>query len=74
MPYGQVIPILGARRSEQLKDNLGCLDVTLTVSQLATLNDQSSPSLVFPHRMLRSPVAEKLTTGGQVGLLDNHRR
>ena len=73
-PYGQVIPILGARRTEQLRDNLGCLDINLSEAQLAMIDTLSTPSLVFPHRMLRSTIAEKLTTGGQVGLLDNHRR
>jgi len=71
--YGQIIPIIGASRVDQVRDNLGCLAVTLSAEQVARLEQLSAPSLCFPHRMLRSPIAEKLTTGGQVGVLDNHR-
>lgn len=71
--YGTVIPIIGASRLEQLQDNLGALNVRLDAEQLAKLEAVSTPDLVFPHGLLRSPLAEKLTTGGQVGQLDNHR-
>lgn len=71
--YGTIIPIIGASRIEQLDDNLGCLRVRLSEAQLARLDALSTPPLVFPHRLLRSPMGEKLTRGGQVGLLDNHR-
>ena len=72
--YGPVIPIVGARRPEHLRDNMACLDIRLTPEQLARLDALSAPALSFPHRMLRSPVAESLTTGGQGKLLDNPRR
>ncbi len=71
--YGTIIPIIGASSVEQLNDNLGCLDVSLTTEQLARLEAASAPPLIFPHALLRSPLGEKLTRGGQVGLLDNHR-
>jgi aryl-alcohol dehydrogenase-like predicted oxidoreductase len=72
--YGQVIPILGAREPGQLQDCLGCLGITLDEAQRSRLQSLSEPALSFPHRVIRSPVALNLTTGGEGHLLDNHRR
>jgi len=47
--------LLGARRLDQLQANLAALDVTLTDTQRATLDEVSTPSLNFPaqnNRML----------------------
>jgi aryl-alcohol dehydrogenase-like predicted oxidoreductase len=47
--------LLGARRLDQLEANLAALDVTLTDTQRATLDEVSTPSLNFPagnNRML----------------------
>jgi hypothetical protein len=46
----------------------------LTEAHLSQLELLSAPVLCFPHRMLRSTVADALATGGQRDLLDNHRR
>lgn len=40
--------IIGARRVDQLIDNLGALEVTLTVEQIAILNAASTPTPGFP--------------------------
>jgi diketogulonate reductase-like aldo/keto reductase len=48
---GSVIPIVGARRSDHLLDNLTALEVTLTSDQLATLDAVSAPSLDYPAPM-----------------------
>jgi aryl-alcohol dehydrogenase-like predicted oxidoreductase len=72
--YGPVIPIIGARKPDQLRDNLQCIDIRLSAEQLARLDALSAPALCFPHRMLRSAIGESLTTGGQGKLLDNPRR
>jgi diketogulonate reductase-like aldo/keto reductase len=72
--YGRVIPIVGASKAEQLRDNLGCLDLVLSGEHVARLEVLSAPALCFPHAMLRGPIAESLTTGGAPGVLDNHRR
>lgn len=45
---GIVSTLIGARRLEQLRDNLAALDATLSAAQLATLNDVSRPRLDFP--------------------------
>jgi diketogulonate reductase-like aldo/keto reductase len=44
-----IIPILGARSVEQLRDNLGAADVRLTAGQMATLEAATEFSLGFPH-------------------------
>jgi aryl-alcohol dehydrogenase-like predicted oxidoreductase len=72
--YAAVIPILGASRREQLVDGLGFLDLQLSEAQIAALDAASAPRLIYPHGLLRSELGERLTTGGQAGVLDNHRR
>jgi aryl-alcohol dehydrogenase-like predicted oxidoreductase len=44
-----IIPILGARNVEQIRDNLGATDVTLTAEQMAELEKATEFSLGFPH-------------------------
>lgn len=48
------IPIIGARTLDHLKDNLGCLEVTLTDDQLACLNEATQTDLGFALRFLRN--------------------
>lgn len=43
--------ILGARRLEQLEDNLAAADISLSVEQVQRLDDASKPSLPFPASM-----------------------
>jgi aryl-alcohol dehydrogenase-like predicted oxidoreductase len=50
---GNIIPLVGARTVAQLDDNLGCLDVTLSDTQMARLNEASAIEPGFPHDMLR---------------------
>ncbi len=50
---GVVSSIIGARTMEQLEDNLGALDVKLTESQIAKLNEATQPVLPFPHNFLK---------------------
>jgi aryl-alcohol dehydrogenase-like predicted oxidoreductase len=47
-----VIPILGARTSQQLADNLACLDVSLPPDALARLDQASHVARGFPHDFL----------------------
>ncbi|MFC4493274.1 aldo/keto reductase [Streptomyces ovatisporus] len=49
---GNVVPIIGATREEQLADNLGCLDVTLDADAVARLDEVSAVTLGFPHDFL----------------------
>ncbi|MEM9457862.1 MAG: aldo/keto reductase [Myxococcota bacterium] len=49
--YG-LIPIVGARKVEQIKDCIGGIEVQLSADQKAALDELSRPSLGFPHDML----------------------
>ena len=44
-----IIPIIGARRAEQLKDSLGCLNFTIPEIEMQQLNEASKIELGFPH-------------------------
>ena len=44
-----IIPIVGARRLEQFRDNLACLDLYLNTSQVERLDTASQIELGFPH-------------------------
>jgi aryl-alcohol dehydrogenase-like predicted oxidoreductase len=70
---GVVIPIIGARNTAQLEDNLGALEVTLSREQLAELDEASKIELGFPHDFLGSEQIRDIVYGGTQGLLDNHR-
>ena len=58
-----MIPIIGARTEEQLKDNLGCLDFELTPEQIERLNEASPVDLGFPHSFLNSAHVRGLIFG-----------
>ena len=72
-PFGVVIPILGARTVAQLKDNLGCLEVTLSPEQVSRLERVSEVELGFPHDFLGSPRVKKIIHGNTAERLDSHR-
>ncbi|WP_201787159.1 aldo/keto reductase [Actinoplanes sp. TFC3] len=56
-------PVIGARTTEQLRENLGALEVDLSPSHLARLNDISAIDLGFPHAMLASDHIRMQTRG-----------
>jgi aryl-alcohol dehydrogenase-like predicted oxidoreductase len=49
----RIHPILGARRLEQLTDNLGAIDVQLDATTIAQLDEASHLELGFPHDFIR---------------------
>jgi len=55
-----VVPIIGARTEEQLRDNLGCLGVQLQPDQIARLDAVSAITLGFPHDFLRGENIQNL--------------
>jgi aryl-alcohol dehydrogenase-like predicted oxidoreductase len=59
-----VIPIIGARTMNQLRDNLKCIDVTLSPQHIRRLDDCSEVSMGFPHEFLDSDRAKAVTFGG----------
>ena len=70
---GVIIPIIGARTLEQLRDNLGCLSCSLTPEQLARLNEASKFDVGFPHDFLGAGGIKKAVYGGLFDQIDNHR-
>jgi aryl-alcohol dehydrogenase-like predicted oxidoreductase len=68
-----MIPIIGARRLAQIKDNLACLDVTLTPKQLAKLDEASRIDLGFPHDFLAGQRIRDMLSGGAFDRIDKDR-
>jgi aryl-alcohol dehydrogenase-like predicted oxidoreductase len=65
----ELVPILGVRSAEQLADNLGALDVELTETERAQLDDAAAPSLGFPRTFLESDGVRDLIYGDSWNLL-----
>lgn len=59
--------ILGARRLEQLHDNLASLDIRLTPDQLQTLDKSSAPGLPYPYSLF-TPEVNPYLFGGETVL------
>jgi aryl-alcohol dehydrogenase-like predicted oxidoreductase len=65
-----VIPIVGARRLEQFKDNLACLDLKLDGSQLQRLDAASHVELGFPYDLYERDLVKGLVYGGMRDRID----
>lgn len=61
---GTMVPIVGARRAAQLKENLGALEFTLSGEHLARLSEASRIELGFPHAFLQSPGVQNVLYSG----------
>ena len=59
-----IIPIVGARRLEQFRDNLACLDLQLNASQVERLDTASQIELGFPHDFYGRDFVKGLVYGG----------
>jgi aryl-alcohol dehydrogenase-like predicted oxidoreductase len=59
-----VIPIVGARRLEQFRDNLACLDLRLDEPQVGRLDAASRVELGFPHDFYARDMVRALVYGG----------
>jgi aryl-alcohol dehydrogenase-like predicted oxidoreductase len=70
---GSIIPILGARRLSQIRDNLNCLDLTLPEEHLRRLDEASRIDLGFPHNFLVGPVGRDRLFGGLYSRMVEHR-
>jgi aryl-alcohol dehydrogenase-like predicted oxidoreductase len=70
---GLMIPIVGARNAAQLKDNLGCLDSTLSDEHLARLDEISKVDLGFPHAFLAKDFIRDLVYSGCYDKIDKRR-
>ena len=70
----QIIPILGARTSVQLQDNLAVLEWSLTDEQLKRLEDVSAISMDFPHGFVDGNPYAFGATFGQIDDVRGRRR
>src|SRR5262249_8160915 len=59
-----VIPILGARRLQQLEDNLASLTLTLSPGQVARLDEASAIELGFPYHLYSRELVRQLVHAG----------
>jgi aryl-alcohol dehydrogenase-like predicted oxidoreductase len=58
-----VIPIVGATKTAQLEDVLGCVNFELSLEVVNELNEISKIELPFPQKFLAEPLAEDLLYG-----------
>ena len=66
-----VIPIIGSRKIEQVRENLACLEWNLDDAQLKRLDEISAIDLGFPHKFLNSPTVQEMAFGGAMKNIDN---
>ena len=67
------VPIVGARTEEQLRDNLGALDVELAHEHVERLSAASGFDVGFPRSFLESEHVRGLIFGDTFDLIDDHR-
>jgi aryl-alcohol dehydrogenase-like predicted oxidoreductase len=65
-----VIPIIGARRLEQVKDNRGNIEVKLDQPHLDRLEEVSRVELGFPHDFYKKEMVRTIAFGGMRDLID----
>ena len=65
-----VIPIIGARKLEQVKDNLGSIEVKLDQPHLDRLDAASRIELGFPHDFYKKDMVRTIAYGGMRDLID----
>lgn len=64
-----VIPIIGARKMQQLKDNLASLEIQLSSDQLKRLDRVSAIELGFPHNFFNKELVQAFSFGGMKHLI-----
>jgi aryl-alcohol dehydrogenase-like predicted oxidoreductase len=68
-----LIPIVGARSSRQMEENLDALDVELTREQTDRLDRATAFELGFPRSFLEDDEVRELIFGDTYGLIDRGR-
>lgn len=66
------IPIIGAHKLSQIKDNLACVDINLSPEHLQRLNEVSQIELGFPHDFLQNDTIRERLYGGTFNAIENH--
>jgi aryl-alcohol dehydrogenase-like predicted oxidoreductase len=64
------IPIIGARRLGQFKDNLDCLTLKLDASEVERLDRTSAIDLGFPHDFFHKDMVRALVYAGHQDRID----
>lgn len=68
-----IIPIIGARTVEQMRDNLACLDFTLSPPEMHILDEASRIEMGYPHDFLHGETVHERLHGGTFSNIRNHR-
>jgi aryl-alcohol dehydrogenase-like predicted oxidoreductase len=68
--WGPIIPILGARNEQQMRENLAALTVELSPEHLKKLDEAGAIDLGFPHTFLVDAEVEELIFGHTRALLE----
>jgi aryl-alcohol dehydrogenase-like predicted oxidoreductase len=68
------IPLFGARKVEQVRENVACFEVPLSAEHIQRLNQVGKIKLGFPHDFLASGIVKNLMYGGRYDLIDQSRR
>jgi aryl-alcohol dehydrogenase-like predicted oxidoreductase len=66
-----IIPIIGSRSERHIKDNIACLDFTLSDEQVKRLADASPIDLGFPSTFFGSDGVKDLIFGGTYHMIDH---
>lgn len=70
---GAIIPLIGAKRESQMKDNLGSLKFMLSETHMNLLNEASKIELGFPHDFLASEPVLKAIHGSTYGKIEKRQ-
>jgi aryl-alcohol dehydrogenase-like predicted oxidoreductase len=65
-----VIPIVGARRLDQLEANVAIVGLKLSAEEVRALDEASQIELGFPHDLFDKPMVKSLVFGGVRDLID----
>jgi len=65
-----VIPIIGARKLAQIKDNLACVGLKLDPALVARLDAVSRIEMGFPHDFFAAEMVRSMSSGGMRDKID----
>ena len=71
---GAIIPIIGARRAEQLAETLDAATITLSTEHVQRLDTASAIDLGFPHEFVTRDYVRELLYGGTFPLIKELQR
>lgn len=71
--HKQTIPIIGARKIDQIKDNIASLNLEIPAAQMERLDEVSAIDLGFPHDFVLRAGAQKMIYGDMVRKIDGNK-